>query len=1357
MWRYLDDGSDAQRRWRHLDFDDSSWTTGPAPLGYGIGDEATLVSYGPNVHDKFITSYFRHEFQVADPAQVLELTLRLQVDDGAVVYLNEQEIVRSNMPVGEIDFQTVASRWVGGNTPQSFNSFSIDPQQLRSGRNVLAVEVHQRSAVDGDLRFDLSLEARTGRLSGGVPLHPGINRVLVRAFDGPAGTGRTVDQGTLDIWYDGATAQDAIACAALQQDNRLAPPILEGGVLQHDVVLAPCGPAYRVAGEVIVPTGVTLSILPGTSVFFHANAGLTLEGGRLLAEGLPDAPIRLTRPPETDSSWAGIQFRDSLQDNRLSHAVLEYAITDQGMVGLEGSRLTVDGVTFDHTDLFRIRTVNSSLILRNSTFTDIFASGQEPTTDNRSEHVWGSGILEGGELLIEHNWFGTTKGHNDAVDFDGAQRPGPIPRILHNEFAGGGDDALDLETDAHVEGNVFRNYTKDIYNGSSGDSNAISAGAGHEYVVVRNIFYNVDHAAQVKDDAYMTFSHNTVARTHKAPIYFELDERGPGRGAYVTDSIMYDVPQAFAAVSPTTDLEVHHSILPVDGVPFGDGNWTVDPRLVDPARGDFRLGPGSPALNSGLDGSDRGAMVSSGAHISGEPPRVTGLTTALLQVAGPGLIAYRYRVNQGPWSESRTLARPIELANLTDGDYTVYVLGQDSAGIWSDESAPVASETWTVAASASLLRIHEVLAINTQLAGGPQGCPDVVELFNGANRPIDLSGMSLTDDPARPLRFVFPVGTQLAAQSYLVLAADDVPSSLGISLGFRLEGSGEGVYLFDRPERGGGQLDAVEFGLQLPDLSLSRLGHDGHWGLGRPTPGAPNEPQPTGDPRALVINEWLSVNRTRVPDDFLELYNRDPLPVELSGLVLTDDPVSHPARHRIAPLSFVSGSGYATFWADGKPSEEADHLDFQLAGDHELLALLDSSGHPIDQVAYFHQPSDASQGRLPDGGSRIGFPAFPSPGRHNPLANIRHETLVSYDSTWAYSTTGIQPDANWTQSDFDETGWSHGPGVFAAGAGQLPEPVGTQLQTGPLTYYFRRHFQVAPELLSGGVQLAVELQTLIDDGAVVYLNGSPVVRLGLPEQVTAQTRAQRGIGVANYEGPFVIPSQLLLSGDNLLAVEVHQVSASSADVAMGISLVATVTQVDPFDANVERLLRGLRVTEIMYHPAEYEEAEYIELCNVTDQPLDLTGVRLRGGVELTLPDVQLAPGEYALAVRDRAVFAQAYDGGYNIVGQYTGSLSNRSDELELLLPEPLNVTIARLGYLDAWYPLTDGGGHSLVAAQTEMAEPDWSGATAWRWCAGRWITGNDRHSGAAGRCQSRRSADGGRCGHAVHRDCHRPK
>ena len=72
--------------------------TGSAPFGYGDGDEATVLSYGPAVTNKFITTYFRRAFTVANTSVIHALTLRLLRDDGAVVYLNGAEVFRSNMP-----------------------------------------------------------------------------------------------------------------------------------------------------------------------------------------------------------------------------------------------------------------------------------------------------------------------------------------------------------------------------------------------------------------------------------------------------------------------------------------------------------------------------------------------------------------------------------------------------------------------------------------------------------------------------------------------------------------------------------------------------------------------------------------------------------------------------------------------------------------------------------------------------------------------------------------------------------------------------------------------------------------------------------------------------------------------------------------------------------------------------------------------------------------------------------------------------------------------------------------------------------------------------------------------------------
>ena len=69
-WRYLDNGVDQGAAWRGTNFDDSSWVSGPAQLGYGDGDEFTVVGFGPDVNNKFVTTYFRRDFVVADAALV---------------------------------------------------------------------------------------------------------------------------------------------------------------------------------------------------------------------------------------------------------------------------------------------------------------------------------------------------------------------------------------------------------------------------------------------------------------------------------------------------------------------------------------------------------------------------------------------------------------------------------------------------------------------------------------------------------------------------------------------------------------------------------------------------------------------------------------------------------------------------------------------------------------------------------------------------------------------------------------------------------------------------------------------------------------------------------------------------------------------------------------------------------------------------------------------------------------------------------------------------------------------------------------------------------------------------------------
>ena len=398
-------------------------------------------------------------FDVADPSQLDALTLRMKYNDGFVAYLNGREIARSNAPASlQWNSNATASRTVTQSIElQDFNVTGfID--SLAPGTNVLAIHGLNVSAADGNFLIhpNLTAEPRPG-IPAGLSLLPGINRVVVQTFEGPGGAGRELQSDLIDIWSDPSGS------------TRIA-----GGMLAGELS-AISGP-YRISGNVTVPAGSTLKIGAGTTLFFDPGASLTVAG-RLLAEGTERKPIRFTRTPG-GGNWSGIQFQGTVQDNRISHAILEYGVTDNGMIGLVNSNLTLDHVLLDHTDRRRIRSLNSSLVVRNSTFTDVFPGTTAPTSVGFSEHIYGEGIPAGGQVVIENNVFGTTKGRNNAIDFDAASQPGAVVRILDNVFHGGGEDAIELTADAHVEGNVFTHFHKDTYNTGPGYVSVISIGAG---------------------------------------------------------------------------------------------------------------------------------------------------------------------------------------------------------------------------------------------------------------------------------------------------------------------------------------------------------------------------------------------------------------------------------------------------------------------------------------------------------------------------------------------------------------------------------------------------------------------------------------------------------------------------------------------------------------------------------------------------------------------------------------------------------------------------------------------------------------------------------------------------------------
>jgi uncharacterized protein YjiK len=165
VWKYRDDGLDQAAAWREPTFDDGAWSAGPAELGYGDLDERTTIRCGPSatcVLQNDATKYFRHEFTVANPHRIEQLTLGLQRDDGAAAYLNGVEVYRDASLLPGAPYNQFANRFAALNDPDEdfFVYVTIPPGMLHSGENLLAVEVHQFSGTDLDLSFNAQLIAR---------------------------------------------------------------------------------------------------------------------------------------------------------------------------------------------------------------------------------------------------------------------------------------------------------------------------------------------------------------------------------------------------------------------------------------------------------------------------------------------------------------------------------------------------------------------------------------------------------------------------------------------------------------------------------------------------------------------------------------------------------------------------------------------------------------------------------------------------------------------------------------------------------------------------------------------------------------------------------------------------------------------------------------------------------------------------------------------------------------------------------------------------------------------------------------------------------------------------------------------
>ena len=159
QWRYYDRVLAPSRSWIKTSFDDGDWKAGPGLLGYGNGNEATVVSYGTNPENKRATVYFRQSFELDFVELIERITFKLLRDDAAAVYLNGVEVYRDSNLSRTARHTTFATRTI--TDENAYATFEVDGSLLVNGENLVAAEVHQATRTSSDLSFALFGMAHT--------------------------------------------------------------------------------------------------------------------------------------------------------------------------------------------------------------------------------------------------------------------------------------------------------------------------------------------------------------------------------------------------------------------------------------------------------------------------------------------------------------------------------------------------------------------------------------------------------------------------------------------------------------------------------------------------------------------------------------------------------------------------------------------------------------------------------------------------------------------------------------------------------------------------------------------------------------------------------------------------------------------------------------------------------------------------------------------------------------------------------------------------------------------------------------------------------------------------------------------
>lgn len=302
---------------------------------------------------------------------------------------------------------------------------------------------------------------------------------------------------------------------------------------------------------------------------------------------------------------------------------------------------------------------------------------------------------------------------------------------------------------------------------------------------------------------------------------------------------------------------------------------------------------------------------------------------------------------------------------------------------------------------AGSLVINEIMAApKSGLRDEDGDLSDWFEIKNLSDKMIDLSDFAISDNPLRPLKWIFPKGSVIAPNSYfLVFASGKNRANVGgyPHTNFKLSAEGESLVLSTRQ---GKLVDRIKYETLPIDQSYGRNEQTNEWKVFETaTPGTANTEEGArladrylraNNPTKVFISEVMSSNNSiKIPgstkiSDWVELVNEGREPINIGGFGLSDN-ISWPRKWRIPQgTTLMAGERKVIFLDKTKQSKTSGlHAPYALKrSGGETMTLSDPSGRILDKIHLPSIPVDFSYGRV---SGKDGFFYFdaPSPGSEN--------------------------------------------------------------------------------------------------------------------------------------------------------------------------------------------------------------------------------------------------------------------------------------------------------------------------------------------------------------------------------------